>query len=191
MHAGVPRHLVFREEQTAEQLHAVLASAPLASVQLHESVGKLPPDSLAMVTSALAGSAATLAALRGFPLVELQGSPDGGLAAFTQLRALSLRQNLEAPRILHAAQLPASIEELTLIGDAVLNEFTNDPYIPPTLVGFRSLHSLRRITLMHYHEWRWGVADAAEAQQVPGHLPPSLEVCYLTVHQPCSADGHP
>jgi len=178
MHAGAPRHLVFSKKPTAEQLLTELTSVPLAGVELHKSAGKLPPESLPAVIAAMVGSAATFTALYNFPLVELpRDIPGGGLAAFTRLRALSFRQRMESPMVLRAAQLPPSVEELTFMCHTPFDESSTDRCLSPVLVGFHRLHSLRRITLVDYYEWRLSFEDTEETQHCLGHLPPSLEVC--------------
>ena len=177
--AGVPWHRVFGKKATAEQLQMEFARVPLATVQLHRSVSKLPSESLASIVAALAGSAATLTALLGFPLVELQDSPHGGLAAFSQLRVLGLRQNMESPKVLRAAQLPASIETLTLACRAKVDEFSSHECFPPVLVGLHGLQNLRRIRLADYDCWHLSCWDAEEGQHGPVSLPPRLEVCAM------------
>jgi len=179
--AGVPRHLVFREVETAERLQAVLASVPLASVKLHASVEELPSASLSAVVSAMAGSAATLTALYELPLVELRDMPS--LAPFTELRALDLRQRTEAREALLAAQLPVGIEELTLTSHATLDDLIEDAWLnPPALVGFHRLPNLRRITLNHYYSYFWHLffTDNEDGKRSLSRLPPCLEVCSVS-----------
>ena len=180
IHAGVPRHLVFREEETAERLQAVLASVPLASVELHTSVGQLPPASLSAVVSAMSGSAATLTALYELPLAELRDMP--GVAPFTELRALDLRQRLKGPQALRAEKLPASIEQLTLTSRATLDDFMDDAgaLCPPALVGIHRLPNLRRITLIHYFTWFLCFENDEDGERSLSRLPPCLEVCSVS-----------
>ena len=171
LHAGMPRHLVFRNKETPEQLQTVLESVARAGVHLHQSVSELPPESLPAVIAALAaGSAATLVALHSMPLINLQDSPAVSLSAFTRLRTLDLRQTMESPTVLRAAQLPPSIAELTLTLGVTLDEICDEPggIFAPTLVGFHSLHNLRRITLADYHNWQLGFADTTEEQHGAG-----------------------
>ena len=89
--AGVPLHAVFPSELAPERLQAALAalaSVPLVGVTLPLNMSELPADSLSGILSALAGSAPTMAALHGVPIVEE----------------------------LLASQLPASVQELTQVG---------------------------------------------------------------------------
>ena len=144
----------------------------------------LPP----MIVTALAWrSALTLTALHHLPLVEpwvepgvdpwVQPDTGLGLAALTQLRALTLRQTWEDFAELRAEDLPPSLEDLTLVMQHPHQEggFGEDL---PAFVAFDRLQNLRRIALSEYVvlELRWH----------PALLPPSLEVHVLPPLRPCS-----
>jgi len=195
-HAGAPLHLdvaeEFTDKPTPQQLQAVLTSERFCGVRLYYSVQDEqwppPPQLPPLVVSALAGSASMLTALHDLPLIEPRsGSPELVLAAFTQLRELSLRQTWHLD-VLRAAELPASLEDLQLImdipdnTDALINE---DP--PPFFEAFDRLHSLRRITLTDFRSWQLHSWDDTESHWHPAPPPPSLEVCGAST--PVAADA--
>ncbi len=175
--ADAPLNKHFNEKLRPKQLLATLSSTCFASVRLYYSYPDqqwLPPPALPpMIVTALARSASTLTALHHLPLVEpwVEPSPDDtglGLAALTQLRALTLRQTWEDLTQLRADDLPPSLEDLTLVMQHPrdLDCFWEDL---PSFVAFDRLQNLRRLTLDEYSllELRWH----------PALLPPSLEVC--------------
>ena len=168
----MPLHLAFRSEPSPERLQAALASVRVASVQLYHSLlGTQPEPSASMVTSALAGSASVLTAQDGLPLHDGQ---ELGLAAFTQLRALTLRETSAPPEVLRATDLPTSLEELTLAGSG--GTYTPEALGLPWFAGLERLPRLRRLTLLRYVSWQTGDWDADAQQPGPLHLPPGLEV---------------
>ena len=172
-HAGVPLHVDLRPPLTPERLRVVLSSARYASVNLHGSlteVRPVPPESPALVVAALAGSASTLTALHGLPLVEPADHPEPGLAAFTRLRVLTLRQTWAALEVLRVAQLPASLTELQLSVD------TNKRTSLPLFVGLDGLSSLRRITSAGHVRWKLGSWDDEAEEPCELSLPSSFEV---------------
>ncbi len=176
--AGVPLHAVLKSELAPEQLRTALASIPLASVALHDSVSTLPPETVSAIVSALAGSAATITALHGFPLVAAREGPGVSLAALTQLRTLNMRQTLlRSPARLQASQLPASIEQLTFTGVAPHEDPQDDEVYSPELIGFHKLRNLLYMTFADQHSWELMMLDDDSWRQDPMHLPPNLQVC--------------
>ena len=170
--AGVPLHVVFRTQLPPERLQAALSSVPVASVRLPESAAPLPPHAVSAVMSALARSAATLTALRGLPL------PDGPafdqLAAFLQLRVVTLRVTSDSPEVLQASQLPPSLERMTIQAPQGYSSGANAGL--PWFSGCEQLRKLRRITFAGYGVWRLGSWDPATEQPCPLHLPPGFKV---------------
>jgi len=188
--AGVPLHAVFPSELAPERLQAALAAlagAPLVGVTLPESVSELPAVALSGILSALAGSAPTLTALHGVPILDLPVGPTAGLGRLTQLRVLTLRQTADSRQEgLLDSQLPASVQELTLVG-VPLDEGDPPAYLLP-LMDFHRLHNLRRLTLADQQSWKLLVVDNGELEYVdPVHLPPGLQVCLVT---PASFPNH-
>ncbi len=173
---GVPLHAVFRSQLTLEQLQAALSSVPVASVVLHSSLLTLLPASSSVAVPALAHSALTLTALHGLPLPELPDSHGLQLAAFSQLRALTLHHKRDSVRVLRATHLPPSLLEITVSVHKPPNDYFAGMHMPPPLlVDFDRLHSLRRVSLACYTEWQlqsWSDQD----QTIPVQLPPSLQV---------------
>ena len=190
-HAGVPLHVVCRAELTPQQLRTALSSIPLASLKLHDSVALLPPETLSPIVSAIARSASTLVALHGLPRTRIQRGAAIGLAAFTRLRSLTLRQTTNQPARLQAAHLPPSLQELTLSMDVPRFEAALFTCCLPKLVAVDGLHSLRRITLANQRCNRWynldGHGHDEEERSCP-LLPPSLKVG-PAVHGPEFAQG--
>ncbi len=136
-----------------------------------------------MVVSALAGSAATLTTLHGLPLgVAQRDRPHPGLAAFTQLRALTLQQMEARPKALRAAHLPASLEQLTLAtqadedGDYMHRQL-------PALGALNGLTRLRRLSLAGFEQFWMRTEDGAEGYFQQIQFPQSLEVHTMI---PCS-----
>ena len=158
----------------------MLTSERFCGVRLYYSVQDEqwppPPQLPPLVVSALAGSASMLIALQNLPLVEpSSGDPELVLAAFTQLRELSLRQTWHMD-VLRATNLPASLEDLQLIMN--LPDFVDAlGQDPPLFEAFDRLHNLRRITLTDYWSWNLGRWNDAQTRWHPAMLPRSLEVC--------------
>ncbi len=102
------------------------------------------------------------------------------MAAFTQLRALTLCQTSDAlDEQLLASQLPRSVQELTLVGVAPDDKDSEPPdgtAFLPALVGFPGLHDLRRLTFAAQESWDVSILDDEEGTPDPVHLPPSLQV---------------
>ena len=157
-----------------KQLLATLRSTCFASMRLYNGYSDeqwpllpaLPPR----IVTALTRSASTLTALHDLPLVEPWEEADDtgpGLAALTQLRALTLRLTWEGFAELRAEDLPPSLEELTLVMQHPRDVFLFWTDLP-LFVAFDRLHSLRRITLSEY--------NVLELHWHPALLPPSLEV---------------
>ena len=164
-HAGVPLHLEVRSVPELERLQEALPGMLVASVRLLD-VPALPAKTAAALVSALAGSAATLHAVHGLPL---QYSQDIGLAALTQLRAVTLDQAGKSPVLLRATQLPASLEELTL------RAVRGNGWALPWIEALDSLRNLRCITFVGYkgcHLRSWD----RNAGPGPVQLPPGLRV---------------
>ena len=111
-------------------------------------------DTPSRILSALAGSAATLTALHGLPVVKPPAGcdPGLGLAAFTELRNLSLRQTWREMDVLQATDLPATLQDLKIVMN--IAEYRGTPLgqlqAPPLFVAFHRLQSLRRVTLAGY-----------------------------------------
>ena len=148
---------------------------PFASVTLPYHLPARPSGPLGLV-SALAGSASTLTALHGLPTAELERSRDRGLAAFTRLRALTLRLAPVFPAPLSASLLPAGLEELTV--ELVDTRDSGHPIEPPPLAAFSTLQSLRRVTFTgYYSEWHFSSSRADGWPTGCLQLPASLEVC--------------
>ena len=150
-------------------MRRTLSRVPFASVTLDSTLvyGCVEP----WLASALAGSASTLAVLRGLATTELLSGPDPALAAFTRLRALTLHQTSNAP--LSAAQLPTSLELLRF--EYAIPRDSGGKYVPPLLAAFGRLDRLRRLTFCGYISWPLGSCSAANK---PGRLalPPSVQV---------------
>ncbi len=181
--AGVPLHAVFPSELAPERLQAALAalaSAPLVGATLPDGVSELPAVSLSGILSALARSAPNLAALHGVPILERPDGPMAGLGALTQLRALTLRQTADSRHEeLLASQLPASVQELILVGVPFDEEDPpNGTAFSPALINFHRLHNLQRLTFADQQSWHLHVVDVEAVGEVdPVHLPPGLQVC--------------
>jgi len=163
-HVGVPLHV---EGMTPARLEtAAQSGACFGSVHVHLSATPQwppPSDTPSRILSALAGSAATLTALHGLPLVKppAGGDPGLGLAAFTELRDLSLRQTWREMDVLQATDLPASLQDLKVVMN--IAEHKGIPIgqlqAPPLFVAFDRLQSLRRVTLAGYrllNLGKWG-----------------------------------
>ena len=175
-HAGVPLHAATAPHLPAEFLCEALSGTCFVSVKLHHSLTLEPSEAPSLVVPALEPrSASTLTALHGLPLAALHDGTNAGLMAFTRLRVLTLCQTWGSPPILRAAQLPVSVEELTLSLCQEPDEGAYDTTLP-CFAGFDSLCRLRRITLSHYRAWRLDSWDEHELQPRPVQLPPSLEV---------------
>ena len=127
--------------------------------------------------SALAGSASTLTALHGLPL--LSEHLEMGLAAFSQLRAVTLRHTSHGIDRLHAAQLPLSLEELTLVLARPEADANNTSL--PLLVDLDRLTNLRRISFGNYCRRKLGSWDPPTRQRGPLHPAPSLKVCLVVL----------
>ncbi len=161
-----------------ERLLSVLASGCFGHVSLgHRRTAEAPPPEMpTQIVAALTGSSSSmLTAFHNLPLVQPEDQPPAALAAFTQLRTLTLRQTWDGPNILRLAQLPASLEELTLTPAAKPEDIS-----VPVFVDLDSLPSLRRITCASYLGWELGSGDW---ERRPICVPPSFEVC-------CPSSGH-
>ncbi len=173
--AGVPLRVELRTPltPTPERLRVILSSSCYASVNLHKTLTaerQAPLESPSLVVAALAGSAHTLTALRGLPLVEPSDHPELGLAAFTRLRALTLRQTSAALEVLRVTQLPASLTELRLSAKA-----GSQPSLP-LFIGLDRLSSLRVLTLAGHTSWMLRSWDDDGNEGCRLRLPPSLKV---------------
>jgi len=169
--AGAPVDVAFRSHLTPERLRAALSSVSVASMTLHNCPMQpphVPPD----LVAALAESAATLTALHGLPTAELQGNSHLGLAAFPRLRALTLRQTPDSPRVLPAALLPLSLEDFTLTYSDPPNYGHHKR--PMRLVDLDALPQLRRITLAAHTFWPLGTwfyeGDPPQRLRLPASL---------------------
>ncbi len=137
-------------------------------------------DSPLGVVPALWRSVSTLTALHGLCLVELCDSTAMGLAlapTFSRLRELTLHQTVGSPRVLPAALLPTSLQELTLesVGSWVHTQLP--PRAPVLLVAFERLHQLRRMTFCDYALFALGSWHNEDGRPGPVQLPTGLEVC--------------
>ena len=159
-------------ELTLVRLEAATESgACFASVHVHLSARERwppPSDTPSRIVSALAGSAATLTALHGLPLMEGQLRSAAGLGAFTRLRALSLLQATQGSelRSLQAAQLPTALEQLKL------TQTVADPSLP-IFADLDRLSSLRQLTFADNIIWDSG---ADRQNRRPLRVPPSFQV---------------
>lgn len=167
--------MVFKSQLAPQLVRAALSSLPAASARLHSSLLMLPPGWPLMLVAALAGSASTLTALHGLPLIELAACSELGLAPFTRLRALTLCQTGSSPDVLFGTVLPASLEEVTLEFFDPRDPHANNSVIPQFL-GFSRLHSLRRIVLAGHTSWALGSWDGEREFGSRLQLPPSFEV---------------
>ena len=168
--------MTWEQQQEPEQLRATLTSSSFLAVRLEQdSEAAVPPELPSLIVAALAGSAPELAALHGLPLLAPQGHPEVTLAAFTRLRALTLRQTTDSLGRLRAADLPASLVELTLFQD-LLDRDDVDQLNPPLFVAFDELRSLRRITLDQYEAWHLSSTEGEQHSKGPVLLPPSFRV---------------
>ena len=158
--AGVPLTMVIRLPSnpllTIEWVRTALQKVPFACVRLPYSFLD-HPGPLGLV-SALAGSVSTLTELRGLPAAELEDSQERGLAAFTRLRALTVRQTPESPVALSATLLPACLVELEIEAADPLE--TGSLIAPPPLGAFRKLDRLRRMVYTDFAQWNWAAAPA-------------------------------
>ncbi len=179
-HAGVPLRVASLPRLPLQQLPAALSSVPLASVTLRDSLVMLHSWNTSEAVSALASSASTLTALHGLPLYAAQQNrPQPGLAAFTQLRALTLYQTEAAPKALRAMHLPASLEELTLESQIAVTWAADwMQYRLPSIVAFDELTRLRRLTLASFQQFSLRTGDDEEGLSQQLQLPHSLEVLY-------------
>jgi len=201
-HAGAPLHFDAGKRWSAERLQATLSRHSFVSVDLHTSLTREQPvrsRTPSQVLSALAGSASTLTALHGVPLLDPLRHRTLGLAAFTRLRALTLRQASDAVHELRAAQLPASLEELTVtlaLPKPQLERVIYYASVPrpnvPVLVDFEGMTNLRRISFGDYWSWELASRDRQTGQRGLLHTPPSLQVCWslLSQHTCCPGADH-
>ena len=135
--------------------------------------GQWPPPAAvpSQLVSALAGSASTLVELHDLPLV---GEQAVGLAAFTRLRVLTLRQASEM-RALPSTLLPASLEDLTLISH-LPTAWHGLGDRPPHFTNCDRLRRLRRITLAEFAHWSLASPGGGHGERHPAPFPQSLEV---------------
>ncbi len=186
--------MVVKSQSALDRLQAALLNeCRVASLTLHD--GRAPqPGSMTALEPALACTASTLAALHGLFPEELEedlyttwrkmtgvgGQRELGLAAFTQLRALTLRFTWRSPRQLTATVLPASLEELTLAVDGWRALEPRRAPGAPLLIGFRRLpdlgQKLRRITFVGQQCWPLGSRDDEAENPERLQLPPSIQV---------------
>ena len=184
--AGVPLRVVFQSRLASRRLRSALAAVPLGDVELHHSLMKLHRRTLSAVVSALATSAATLTALRALPLeAALRDRPQLGLAALTQLRAVSFYQAVNALEGLQATHLPTSLQKLELICFDPEEAEDWDHPMPPALIDFDRLHNLRRISLSLYASWQLSSRDNETGSLRPPQLPQSMEARPATVLPQC------
>jgi len=171
-HAGVPLH-VWLTPAGLEAAGEAGTRFAIVNVRLDaEGQCPPPPETPWQIMSALAGSGATLAALHNFPLMEGQVPPQADLAAFTQLRYLSLLQIWDGLSVLHVAHLPATLERLELTAAAEETRL-------PLFSGLESLARLRMLMFFDYAEYRLGSAgvDGEHGRWRPMRVPPSFQVC--------------
>ena len=171
--------MTFSKDLTPEQLQAALSSVACVSVRLHGSntMQHPPPNLPSLMVAALPRSASTLAVLHGLTLVEPQNDQQLGLAAFTRLCALTLRQTDDLDTFI-ATYLPASLVDITLIQDLPESDEAVD-MDPPFIVGLEQLAALKRVTFEDYCSWRLGSWLHDGGQECPQQFPPSVEVCSL------------
>jgi len=174
LHAGKVLSVTWEQQLEPAQLRATLTSSSFLTVRLEQdSEAAVPPELPALIVAALAGSAPELAVLHGLPLLAPQGHPEVTLAAFTRLRALTLRQTTESIGRLRAADLPASLVELTLCQD-LLDQDDVDQLNPPLFID--ELRSLQRITLDQYCTWHLRSTEGEQHSKGPVLLPASFRV---------------
>jgi len=182
-HAGVPLELESFDGMTPGWLAAAPSGARFGSVHLPydpaemNADGQWPPPATAasQVVSALASSASTLVELHDLPMVKpALGQQAVGLAAFTRLRVLTLRETYRMAA-LHATLLPASLEDLTLQLNLPNMDFSVGMG-PPLFADFARLRHLRCITLVEFANWRLGSPGGGQGWWLPALLPRSLEV---------------
>jgi len=182
-HAGEPLHVVLRSQLAPDQLHPALSSVRVASLKLRNSFSELTPAATSAVIAALASSASTLTALHRLPLWDEEDDEDEvdddvlpvrsrepALAAFTQLRALTLRETTTTLFVLRANSLPTSFLQLKLVAGRDCQDGL------PLFAAFDRLQNLRRLTLRHYESWHLGTWDDEEERSRPPQLPPNLQV---------------
>ena len=96
--------------------------------------------------------------------------------------ALTLLQTSASIQSLRAADMPASLEEITVVDH--LPDFTEALDIdPPHLVAFTGLQQLRQVTLVETTgpgPWTWAEYDGEGECWSPVPLPQSLQVCTVT-----------
>ena len=165
--AGAP--LVLKPGLDSKQLRAALRTISVTALTLHHSFVQQEPTYGELVW-ALAGLSSTLTALQGLPLEELHDSKPHGLAAFTRLRALTLRRQSDEYGAVRARLLPQSLTALRLEaadpGAANLQ--------PPRLIAMGRLQHLRAITIVGHVGCRLSYEDHEE--ECFGSIPQSLEV---------------
>jgi len=153
----------------SKRLRAALRTVSVTDLTLHHSFVQQEPTYGELVW-ALAGLSATLTALQGLPLEELRDSKPLGLAAFTRLRALTLRRQPDEYGAVRAKLLPQSLTALRLEaadpGAANLK--------PPRLIALGRLQHLRAITIIGHVGFR--LTYEQDEEQCFGSVPQSLEV---------------
>jgi len=154
-YAGVPLEVEAFDGMTPDWLAAAPSGARFSGVHLPYDPAEIqwpPPAAVpSQLLSALTASASTLVELHDLPLRDQLAV---GLAAFTQLRVLTLRQTCRM-EALHAALLPASLEALTL--QLNLPDMAHAGGLdPPLFAGFDRLRHLRRVTLVECTSWDLG-----------------------------------
>ncbi len=180
--AGLPLRMdydaeLFSATQTLLQLLAVLLSGCFASVDLRNRLARSPPLLRVpeLVVAALLRSKSTLTVLHDLPLVKPEEQPPALLRLFSRLRSLTLLQTWSGLSMLRLAQqLPASVEELTLVLAAPSEEA---PASLPLFNDLENLPSLRRLTFANYRTWELGSTDGEQGHRRPLRVPPSFQVC--------------
>ena len=176
--------MAITSDSTPEQLRATLSGACYRCVELYDDGKVLPPlpEMSSLVVAALDRSVAMLTALHSLPLQEPQDDQELGLAAFTRLCELTLHQTSSSPDSLRAAQLPTSLQELSLklnlpnVEDAIWESL-------PRLVAFDRLCSLQRITFAGFLTWDLSFREGIGR---PLLLPPNLKVCTVASSRCCA-----
>ena len=169
----MPLQVVVPSQLTLEQVHAALSSVSVASLTLDRSLLLLLPASSSVAAAALARSATTLTALHDLPLAELPDSHGLQLAAFSQLRVLTLHHWRDSVRVLRATHLPSSLLDVTVSVHVPPNKYSGGT--PPLLVDFDRLLNLRRISFASYADWQLKSCSDQDGT-IPVLFPPSLEV---------------
>ena len=157
------------------QLRQALWTVPVTDLTLHASLAKQELTYGELVW-ALGGLAATLTALHGLLLEELHDSQPVGLAAFSRLQALTLRQQPDESGAVPATLLPQSLTALRL--EAADPGAANQH--PPRLVGMGRLQHLQAITFVGHVGCR--LSYEHNEKERFGPFPQSLQVQHSPSH---------